>query len=318
MVDYALETAARILNMVPTKKVEKTPYRVWHGQAPKLSYLKVWGCEALVKRDTLTKPDKLEHRVVGSTSECNMDDDLPINKDDDLPINNDRQDLNNMLDDLDDDVAQKEHAKCYLFSPYTKDKTPIAWGGCTSNQRRYYPWSSHNSYIHKGDSRQGQAIGSFFQWPQCRISRMKEITPTSKNKDQQMKTTMLTSVLTLEIDLVAENTTSVLILQQKDALKNAQKLFKKPITAAQKAAAQEAKEVLENRLIDVGDTIGVRGPLSNVAYLRYMSRDDSTLGYVVDVPVGAIQVDAVKFQPLWSVKPIFDSRKSMPSQYFSC
>ncbi|GKD98146.1 retrotransposon protein, putative, ty1-copia subclass, partial [Tanacetum coccineum] len=58
--DYALETAARILNMVPTKKVEKTPYKVWHGQAPKLSYLKVWGCEALVKRDTLTKPDKLK------------------------------------------------------------------------------------------------------------------------------------------------------------------------------------------------------------------------------------------------------------------
>nr|GEV29279.1 hypothetical protein [Tanacetum cinerariifolium] len=40
--DYALEIAARILNMVPTKKVEKTPYEVWHGQAPKLSYLKVW------------------------------------------------------------------------------------------------------------------------------------------------------------------------------------------------------------------------------------------------------------------------------------
>ncbi|GJZ39887.1 retrotransposon protein, putative, ty1-copia subclass, partial [Tanacetum coccineum] len=39
--DYALETAARILNMVPTKKVDKTPYEVWHGQAPKLSYLKL-------------------------------------------------------------------------------------------------------------------------------------------------------------------------------------------------------------------------------------------------------------------------------------
>ncbi|GJT36267.1 zinc finger, CCHC-type containing protein, partial [Tanacetum coccineum] len=62
--DYALETAARILNMVPTKKVEKTLYEVWHGQAPKLSYLKVWGCEALVKRDTLTKPDKLEPRSI--------------------------------------------------------------------------------------------------------------------------------------------------------------------------------------------------------------------------------------------------------------
>nr|GEV03156.1 hypothetical protein [Tanacetum cinerariifolium] len=62
--DYALETAARILNMVPTKKVEKTPYEVWHGKVPKLSYLKVWGCEALVKRDTLTKPDKLEPRSI--------------------------------------------------------------------------------------------------------------------------------------------------------------------------------------------------------------------------------------------------------------
>nr|GEV79126.1 hypothetical protein [Tanacetum cinerariifolium] len=62
--DYALKTAARILNMVPTKKVEKTPYEVWHRKVPKLSYLKVWGCEALVKRDTLTKPDKLEPRSI--------------------------------------------------------------------------------------------------------------------------------------------------------------------------------------------------------------------------------------------------------------
>nr|GEY43373.1 hypothetical protein [Tanacetum cinerariifolium] len=62
--DYALETAARILYMVTTKKVEKTAYEVWHGQAPKLSYLKVWGCEALVKRDTLTKPDKLKPRSI--------------------------------------------------------------------------------------------------------------------------------------------------------------------------------------------------------------------------------------------------------------
>ncbi|GKA08714.1 zinc finger, CCHC-type containing protein [Tanacetum coccineum] len=58
--DYAFESAARILNMVPTKKVKKTLYEIWHGQDPKLSYLKVWGYEALVKRDTLTKPDKLE------------------------------------------------------------------------------------------------------------------------------------------------------------------------------------------------------------------------------------------------------------------
>ncbi|GJY01823.1 retrotransposon protein, putative, ty1-copia subclass [Tanacetum coccineum] len=54
--DYALESATRILNMVPTKKVDKTPYELWYGKVLNLSYLKVWGCEALVKRDT---PDKL-------------------------------------------------------------------------------------------------------------------------------------------------------------------------------------------------------------------------------------------------------------------
>ncbi|GJZ33158.1 retrotransposon protein, putative, ty1-copia subclass, partial [Tanacetum coccineum] len=59
--DYALESATRILNMVPTKKVDKTPYELWYEKVPNLSYLKVWGCEALVKRDT---PDKLEQRSV--------------------------------------------------------------------------------------------------------------------------------------------------------------------------------------------------------------------------------------------------------------
>ena len=57
--DYALESDMIILNMVPTKKVDKMPYEIWHGKVPILSYLKVWGCEALVKRDT---PDKLEQR----------------------------------------------------------------------------------------------------------------------------------------------------------------------------------------------------------------------------------------------------------------
>ncbi|GJS44471.1 retrotransposon protein, putative, ty1-copia subclass [Tanacetum coccineum] len=59
--DYALESATHILNMVPTKKVDKTPYELWYGKVPNLSYLKVWGCEALVKWDT---PDKLQQRSV--------------------------------------------------------------------------------------------------------------------------------------------------------------------------------------------------------------------------------------------------------------
>ena len=58
---YALDSAARILNMVPTKKVDKTPHELWHGEVPNLSYLKVWGCEAYVKLDT---PDKLAQRSI--------------------------------------------------------------------------------------------------------------------------------------------------------------------------------------------------------------------------------------------------------------
>nr|GEV39028.1 hypothetical protein [Tanacetum cinerariifolium] len=53
--DYALESAVRILNMVSTKKVDKTPYKIWHGKAPNLSYLKVRGCEAYVKLDSANK-----------------------------------------------------------------------------------------------------------------------------------------------------------------------------------------------------------------------------------------------------------------------
>ncbi|GJS65629.1 hypothetical protein Tco_0680193, partial [Tanacetum coccineum] len=37
-------TRARILNMVPTKTVDRTPYEIWHRKAPKLSYLRVCGC----------------------------------------------------------------------------------------------------------------------------------------------------------------------------------------------------------------------------------------------------------------------------------
>nr|GEX57039.1 hypothetical protein [Tanacetum cinerariifolium] len=59
--NYALESAIRILNMVPTKKVDKTPYVLWYGKVLNLSYLKVWGCEAPVKRDT---PNKLQQRSV--------------------------------------------------------------------------------------------------------------------------------------------------------------------------------------------------------------------------------------------------------------
>jgi hypothetical protein len=42
---------------VPSKSVETTPYELWHGRKPKLSFLRVWGCEVYVKK---LQPDKLE------------------------------------------------------------------------------------------------------------------------------------------------------------------------------------------------------------------------------------------------------------------
>ncbi|KAJ9552070.1 hypothetical protein OSB04_016115 [Centaurea solstitialis] len=52
---HALETKSNILNKVPTKSVEKTPYELWTGKKPKLSFLKIWGCEVYVKRTTSEK-----------------------------------------------------------------------------------------------------------------------------------------------------------------------------------------------------------------------------------------------------------------------
>ena len=58
--DYALETSAFTLNTTPSKSMEMTPYELWFGKKPKLSFLKVWGCDAYVKR---LQPKKLEHKA---------------------------------------------------------------------------------------------------------------------------------------------------------------------------------------------------------------------------------------------------------------
>ena len=54
---YALETTAFTLNTAPSKSVEMTPYELWFGKKPKLSFLKVWGCGTYVKR---LQPNKLK------------------------------------------------------------------------------------------------------------------------------------------------------------------------------------------------------------------------------------------------------------------
>src|SRR4051812_27550341 len=46
---YALETAAFTLNRAPSKSVETTLYELWFSKKPKLSFLKVWDCDAYMK-----------------------------------------------------------------------------------------------------------------------------------------------------------------------------------------------------------------------------------------------------------------------------
>src|SRR5262249_14364254 len=57
---YALETAAYLVNRVPSKSVSSTPYEIWKGRKPNFSHMKVWGCPAHVKKH---QADKLDSRT---------------------------------------------------------------------------------------------------------------------------------------------------------------------------------------------------------------------------------------------------------------
>ena len=57
---YALETDTFTLNRAPSKSVEMTPYELWFGEKPQLSFLKVWDCDAYVKK---FQPDKLKPKL---------------------------------------------------------------------------------------------------------------------------------------------------------------------------------------------------------------------------------------------------------------
>ena len=57
---YALETSTFTLNRALSKSVETTPYELWFGKKPKLSFLKVWCCDAYVKK---FQADKLEPKA---------------------------------------------------------------------------------------------------------------------------------------------------------------------------------------------------------------------------------------------------------------
>ncbi|KAL0405515.1 UNVERIFIED_CONTAM: hypothetical protein Slati_3865400 [Sesamum latifolium] len=47
---YALQTAAKLLNMAASKKISETPYEIWNSKPASYKYLKAWGSLAYVKR----------------------------------------------------------------------------------------------------------------------------------------------------------------------------------------------------------------------------------------------------------------------------
>ena len=59
--DDALLTAAYVLNRVPTKTVQTTPYEMWTGRKPSLGHLRPWGCAAYV-HDQAPEHGKLSAR----------------------------------------------------------------------------------------------------------------------------------------------------------------------------------------------------------------------------------------------------------------
>src|SRR3954465_3659428 len=59
----ALLTSCHVLNRVPNKNKEKTPYEEWVGRKPSLSYLRTWGCLAKVNVP-IPKKRKLRPKTV--------------------------------------------------------------------------------------------------------------------------------------------------------------------------------------------------------------------------------------------------------------
>lgn len=63
----AMKMANHILNRVPSKAVEKTPFQMWTARKPSLNHLHVWGCKAKAK---LYNP--AEKKLDSRTLSCNF------------------------------------------------------------------------------------------------------------------------------------------------------------------------------------------------------------------------------------------------------
>ncbi|KAL0430679.1 UNVERIFIED_CONTAM: hypothetical protein Sradi_0693900 [Sesamum radiatum] len=68
---YALETAAKLLNIAPSKSVPQTPYEIWHDKPISYKYLRVWGSLTYVKRLVGDKLDSISIlcRFIGYSKE---------------------------------------------------------------------------------------------------------------------------------------------------------------------------------------------------------------------------------------------------------
>jgi hypothetical protein len=59
----AILTASHVLNRIMNKSKETTPYEIWVGRKPSLSYLHMWGCLAKVNVP-ITKKRKLGAKTI--------------------------------------------------------------------------------------------------------------------------------------------------------------------------------------------------------------------------------------------------------------
>jgi hypothetical protein len=65
MVGATLLTSYHVLNRVPMKNKEKTPYEEWIGRKTSLSYLCTWGCLSKVN-----VPINKKHKLGPKTLDC--------------------------------------------------------------------------------------------------------------------------------------------------------------------------------------------------------------------------------------------------------
>ena len=63
---YALKTVAFTFKRAPSKSVEMTQSELWFGKKPKLSFLKVLGCDAYVKKVFILISSKPNRRNMSS------------------------------------------------------------------------------------------------------------------------------------------------------------------------------------------------------------------------------------------------------------